>query len=85
MAKRGTVQKSMTVEEFREYVDSIRSCGDHPIPTLTDDVLASVTEVVECYYVYGVDYADSNGEMLVRLADGRWGVFFEWSDSSGHG
>lgn len=79
------VKKEMTVEGFRDYVDSIRSCGAHPMPNLTAAVLASVEEIIDCYFEEAEDYEDTSGKVVVRLADGTFGVFMEWSDSSGHG
>jgi len=79
------VNKTLTVEGFHEYVAAIRSCGDHPMPNLTDEVLASVREVVECYVEVAETYENTSGKVVVRLADGAYGVFMEWSDSSGHG
>ena len=79
------VDKTLTVEGFREYVAAVRSCGDHPIPNLTDEVLASVREVIECFIEVSERYEDTTGKVIVRLVDGTYGLFMEWSDSSGHG
>ena len=79
------VDKTLTVEGFREYVAAVRSCGDHPIPNLTDEVLASVREVIECFIEVSERYEDTTGKVIVRLVDGTYGLFIEWSDSSGHG
>ena len=78
------VDKTLTVEGFREYVAAIRSC-DHPMPNLTDEVLASVREVIECFIEVSERYEDTTGKVIVRLVDGTYGLFMEWSDSSGHG
>jgi len=79
------VDKTLTVEGFREYVAAVRSCGDHPMPNLTDEVLASVREVIECFIEVSERYEDTTGKVIVRLVDGTYGLFMEWSDSSGHG
>ena len=79
------VDKTLTVEGFREYVAAVRSCGDHPMPNLTDEVLASVREVIECFIEVSERYEDTTGKVIVRLVDGTYGLFIEWSDSSGHG
>jgi hypothetical protein len=79
------IKKELTPDGFREYVDAIRSCGDHPIANLTDSVLASVVEVLDCYIEEAEDYEDTKGRVVVRLSSGQYGVFSEWSDSSGHG
>lgn len=79
------VEKQMTVEGFKAYVGSLRECGDHSLPTLTDEDLAGVVGVVDCYVQCKEDYEDTQGYALVKLADGRFGLLSEWSDSSGHG
>lgn len=79
------VKRELTVEGFRDYVEALRSCGDHPLPTLTDGDLAGVVEVVDCCIQCKEDYEDTAGYALVRLVDGRFGLLSEWSDSSGHG
>ena len=70
---------------FRQYVASVQSCGDHPLPALTPEVLDSVVAVVECYIEEAETYEDTCSKIIVRLANGTYGVFDEWSDSSGHG
>jgi hypothetical protein len=79
------VDKALDVSGFRNYVEAIRSCGDHPMPTLTDEVLESVVAVVQAYVEVRETYEDTCGFVIVRLRDGQYGVFHEWSDSSGHG
>lgn len=78
------IVKQMAVAAFPEYVKTFRD-ADHWLPEMTDDVLASVVEVIEAYIEQAETYEDTESAILVRLADGRFGVFSEWSDSSGHG
>ena len=76
----------MTVEGFAAYVESVQSCGDHPLPTL-DVVLQAdgVAEILDVYIEISESYDDTQGFVLTRLKDGTYGLFSEWSDSSGHG
>ena len=74
----------MALAEFPEYAKAYRD-SDHWLPTMTDEVLASVVEVVDAYIEERETWEDLHSAILVRLADGRYGVFTEWSDSSGHG
>lgn len=79
------IEKVITPDEFRAYVDSIQSCGDHPLPGLTPEVLASAVEVIDSHIEVSEDYEDTESWITVRLVDGAFGVFSEWADSSGHG
>ena len=79
------IVKEITVPGFKDYVESVRSCGEHPLVTLTPEVMDSVTDVIEAYIEEAETYEDTQSFILVSLADGSYGLFFEWSDSSGHG
>ena len=78
------VNRAITVEEFREYARSMKD-SDHPLVTLTEEVLSNVVEVIECYIEEAETYEDTRGIVLVRLTEEEYGVFQENSDSSGHG
>ena len=77
-------KKELSVEEFREYARTMKD-NDHPLPELTEEVLAHVVRIESCYTENNLYYADSWGRVIVELSDGRGGLFSEWSDSSGHG
>ena len=79
------ITKQITVPGFLDYVAVIQECGDHPLPALTDEVLASVVSIVDCYIEEAETYEDTTSRIIVELRDGSFGVFSEWSDSSGHG
>lgn len=74
----------MTPDEFRDYVAATQTCGDHPLPQLTPEVLASVVRVADVFLDEGA-FWEHTGYILVELAHGQAGVFSEWSDTSGHG
>ena len=79
------IQKELTADGFRDYVDAIQSCGDHPLPELTSEVLASVSAVLDCYIENRETWEDTQSRILVQLDGGEVGLFSEWADSSGHG
>lgn len=79
------VYRDLSLEQFREHVASVRECGDHPMPTLTDAIMDAVVEVVEGFIEEAETFEDTSSSIIVRLQDGRFGLFHEWSDSSGHG
>ena len=84
----GNPRRDMSVEEFREYAKVLNDY-DHPLPKLME-ALPSVVEVVDAYLnecdTTGPDPAwEYEAKTLVRLADGRYGLLFEWTDYSGHG
>ena len=78
------IRKTITVPDFREYAKTFRD-SDHWLPTMTDQVLDDVIEVIEAYMEKPTEWEDTESRIVVRLADLRVGVFSEWSDSSGHG
>ena len=78
------INKEIGLSEFAPYAASFRD-ADHWLPEMTDEVLASVVEVVQAYIEEAQPYEDTQSAILVRLGDGHYGIFQEWSDSSGHG
>ena len=78
------IRKTITVPDFREYAKTFRD-SDHWLPTMTDQVLDDVIEIIEARLEESTNYDDTESRIVVRLADLRIGVFSEWSDSSGHG
>jgi len=78
------VRKEISVPDFREYAKAFRD-SDHWLPEMTDEVLESVTHVVDAYIEEAQTYEDTESKIIVLLSDGRFGVFMEWSDTSGHG
>ena len=80
------ITKTMTPEEFRDYAKAFRD-SDHWLPEMTDEVLDQVMAVLEATFIPEKerDYAETDSRIVVKLADGRIGVFTEWSDTSGHG
>jgi len=78
------VSKELALAEFPEYAKAFRD-SDHWLPEMTDEVLASAVEVVDAYIEERETWEDTESAILVRLSDGRFGVFREWSDSTGHG
>jgi hypothetical protein len=78
------IRKEIAVADFPEYAKVFRD-SDHWLPEMTDEVLASAVEVLDAYIEEADSYEDTESAILVKLADGRYGVFSEWSDSTGHG
>lgn len=75
----------LSVEGFLEYVDAIQECGDHPLASFTPEVRSSIDRVVDAYIEEAETYENTKSFILVQMHDGSYGVFNEWSDSSGHG
>lgn len=78
------ILRILSIEEFPDYVKAFRD-SDHWLPTMTDEVLAATVEVVDAYIEERETWEDTESAILVRLSDGRYGIFREWSDSTGHG
>ena len=76
--------KTMAAKDFVLYAQAFKD-ADHWLPEMTDEVLASVVEVVEAWIDDEVEWAETDSRITVRLDDGRYGVFTEWSDETGHG
>lgn len=79
------VSRTLDVQKFFEYAGAIQSCGEHPLHGLTPEVLASVVAVVDAYVKEAETHEETEGFVLVQLADGSLGCSSKWSDSSGHG
>lgn len=80
----------MTIEELREQMNEAESCGGGiNSPTCGSKGWAFGTDDVESVlhgvYESSEGYEEGDTVAVVKLKDGRFGTFFEWSDASGHG
>ena len=75
------ITRTIALKDFAPYARSFRD-EDHWLPAMTDEVLAQVVRVVDTYIEQRETYEDTCSAILVELP---YGVFSEWSDSSGHG
>ena len=80
----------MTLEELKEcmgYAEGCsggvnsETCGSKAWNFQADDV----DSVLSGYHSHPEGYEDSDTVAVVKLKDGRFGTFHEWSDTSGHG
>ena len=80
---------------FKDVYDDVAGCGDHPDTQLNDEIAAAAQTIIamggcnriainENYDTCG-SYCDTQSFAVAILADGRYAVATESSDSTGHG